>query len=155
MKVVILAGGFGTRLSEYTESIPKPMVPIGGLPIIMQMIIEAIPGHDKEIYGLSIESILTVTLLGVLLLITKEISGYIIPRAFGNLRKVSEVASDALTSSGKALGVAGGCWASLYLIEDMDWLVSLMTLIMVVALVVTAFRFVGIIHAFVLLTDDD
>ncbi len=34
MKVVILAGGFGTRLSEYTDSIPKPMVPIGGIPII-------------------------------------------------------------------------------------------------------------------------
>ena len=34
MKTVILAGGFGTRLSEYTESIPKPMVPIGGRPII-------------------------------------------------------------------------------------------------------------------------
>lgn len=121
----------------------------------MQMIIEAIPGHDKEIYGLSIESILTVTLLAILLLITKEISGYIIPRAFGNLRTVSEVASDALTSSGKALGVAAGCWASLYLIEDMDWLVSLMTLIMVVGIVVTAFRFVGVIHAFVLWTDDD
>ena len=34
MKVVILAGGFGTRLAEYTGSIPKPMVPIGGKPII-------------------------------------------------------------------------------------------------------------------------
>ena len=34
MKVVILAGGFGTRLSEYTDSIPKPMVPIAGKPII-------------------------------------------------------------------------------------------------------------------------
>ena len=34
MKVVILAGGFGTRLSEYTDSIPKPMVEIGGRPII-------------------------------------------------------------------------------------------------------------------------
>jgi len=34
MKVVILAGGFGTRLSEYTDTIPKPMVPIGGKPII-------------------------------------------------------------------------------------------------------------------------
>jgi len=34
MKVVILAGGFGTRLSEYTEAIPKPMVSIGGKPIL-------------------------------------------------------------------------------------------------------------------------
>jgi glucose-1-phosphate cytidylyltransferase len=34
MKVIILAGGFGTRLSEYTQSIPKPMVTIGGKPII-------------------------------------------------------------------------------------------------------------------------
>ena len=34
MKVVILAGGFGTRLLEETERIPKPMVEIGGKPII-------------------------------------------------------------------------------------------------------------------------
>ena len=34
MKVVLLAGGFGTRLAEYTESIPKPMVLIGGRPIL-------------------------------------------------------------------------------------------------------------------------
>lgn len=34
MKVVILAGGYGTRLSEYTETIPKPMVTIGGKPIL-------------------------------------------------------------------------------------------------------------------------
>ena len=34
MKVLILAGGFGTRLSEYTENIPKPMVKIGKKPII-------------------------------------------------------------------------------------------------------------------------
>ena len=34
MKVVILAGGLGTRLSEETEAKPKPMVEIGGMPII-------------------------------------------------------------------------------------------------------------------------
>ena len=34
MKVMILAGGFGTRLSEYTDSIPKPMIRIGGRPIL-------------------------------------------------------------------------------------------------------------------------
>ena len=34
MKVIILAGGLGTRLAEYTDAIPKPMVPIGGKPIL-------------------------------------------------------------------------------------------------------------------------
>jgi glucose-1-phosphate cytidylyltransferase len=34
MKVILLAGGFGTRLAEYTGIIPKPMVPIGGKPIL-------------------------------------------------------------------------------------------------------------------------
>jgi glucose-1-phosphate cytidylyltransferase len=34
MKVILLAGGFGTRLSEYTESLPKPMIRIGGKPIL-------------------------------------------------------------------------------------------------------------------------
>lgn len=34
MKAVILAGGFGTRLSEETNLIPKPMVEIGGQPIL-------------------------------------------------------------------------------------------------------------------------
>ena len=35
MKVVILAGGLGTRLGEYTHSIPKPMIKIGNIPIIL------------------------------------------------------------------------------------------------------------------------
>ena len=34
MKVVILAGGYGSRLSEETEIKPKPMVEIGGMPIL-------------------------------------------------------------------------------------------------------------------------
>lgn len=34
MKVVLLAGGFGTRLAEYTDLIPKPMVTIGDKPIL-------------------------------------------------------------------------------------------------------------------------
>ena len=34
MKTIILAGGFGTRLAEYTNLIPKPMVEIGGQPIL-------------------------------------------------------------------------------------------------------------------------
>ena len=34
MKVILLAGGFGTRLSEFTSTIPKPMVQIGGKPML-------------------------------------------------------------------------------------------------------------------------
>ena len=34
MKVIILAGGYGTRLAEYTDVIPKPMVRVGGKPIL-------------------------------------------------------------------------------------------------------------------------
>ncbi len=34
MQVIILAGGFGTRLSEETDLIPKPMVRIGNIPIV-------------------------------------------------------------------------------------------------------------------------
>ncbi len=38
MRVVILAGGKGSRLAEYTTSIPKPMVKIAGSPIIKRII---------------------------------------------------------------------------------------------------------------------
>mgnify|MGYP003964571861 FL=1 len=34
MKVVILAGGLGTRISEETDNLPKPMIQIGGKPIL-------------------------------------------------------------------------------------------------------------------------
>lgn len=37
MNVVILAGGLGTRLSEYTKNIPKPMILINGKPIIIRI----------------------------------------------------------------------------------------------------------------------
>ena len=38
MKVVILAGGLGTRISEYTKTIPKPMIPINNVPILVHLI---------------------------------------------------------------------------------------------------------------------
>ena len=37
MKVVILAGGFGTRISEYTKTIPKPMIKINNKPILIHI----------------------------------------------------------------------------------------------------------------------
>lgn len=37
MKVIILAGGFGTRISEESQFKPKPMVDLGGMPILMHI----------------------------------------------------------------------------------------------------------------------
>ena len=37
MKVVILAGGMGTRISEYTKSVPKPMIKVSGKPILTRI----------------------------------------------------------------------------------------------------------------------
>jgi glucose-1-phosphate cytidylyltransferase len=34
VNVILLAGGYGTRLNEYTEVIPKPMIKVGGKPIL-------------------------------------------------------------------------------------------------------------------------
>ena len=49
MKVVILAGGYGTRLSEETKLIPKPMVEIGGKPILW---------HIMKIYSTYVKQIM-------------------------------------------------------------------------------------------------
>ena len=53
MKVVILAGGFGTRISEYSEVIPKPMIPIGGKPIL-QHIMEIYAKHGYKDFVLAL-----------------------------------------------------------------------------------------------------
>ena len=50
MKVIILAGGFGTRLSEYTETLPKPMVSIGGKPILWHIMKTFTHFGHKEFY---------------------------------------------------------------------------------------------------------
>lgn len=37
MKVVLFCGGFGTRIREYSETVPKPMIPIGHHPILLHI----------------------------------------------------------------------------------------------------------------------
>ncbi len=48
MKVVILAGGMGTRISEYTKTMPKPMIKICGKPIIHRIIDHYVNFGHKE-----------------------------------------------------------------------------------------------------------
>jgi glucose-1-phosphate cytidylyltransferase len=47
MKVLLLAGGFGTRLSEETDIRPKPMAEIGGKPILWH-IMKGYAHYDTE-----------------------------------------------------------------------------------------------------------
>ena len=48
MKVIILAGGLGTRLSEFTKKVPKPMVKINNKPILIHIMNHYIKFGFKE-----------------------------------------------------------------------------------------------------------
>jgi len=50
MKVIILAGGFGTRLSEYTKTIPKPMIKVAGKPILLHIMSHYAKYGFKDFY---------------------------------------------------------------------------------------------------------
>ena len=50
MKVVILAGGFGSRISEYTKTIPKPMIEINKKPILIHIMEHYAKFGFKEFY---------------------------------------------------------------------------------------------------------
>ena len=50
MKVVILAGGFGSRISEYTKTIPKPMIVINKKPILVHIMEHYAKFGFKEFY---------------------------------------------------------------------------------------------------------
>ena len=50
MKVIILAGGKGTRISEYTKTIPKPMIQIGNRPILIHIIKHYLKYGNKDFY---------------------------------------------------------------------------------------------------------
>ena len=59
MKVVILCGGLGSRLSEETKKIPKPMVSIGNIPILIHIMnIYSKYGDIKSLKGKNLNEIL-------------------------------------------------------------------------------------------------
>lgn len=69
MEVVILAGGFGTRLAELTRTIPKPMVKVAGSPIIIHIMRHYMKYGFKKFY------------------IAIGYKGYVIKKYFKNYRK--------------------------------------------------------------------
>lgn len=53
MKTVILAGGLGTRISEETENRPKPMVEVGGKPLLWHLLnLYSAAGFDEFVFAL-------------------------------------------------------------------------------------------------------
>jgi glucose-1-phosphate cytidylyltransferase len=50
MKVILLAGGFGTRLAEYTDIVPKPLVRIGNKPILWHIMNYYAKFNHKDFY---------------------------------------------------------------------------------------------------------
>jgi len=86
MKAVILAGGFGTRLSEATNLIPKPMVEIGGKPILWHIM------KTYSYYGINN------------FIICCGYKGYVIKEYFANyFRHNSDIAVDLAENSMKIL----------------------------------------------------
>ena len=49
MRAVVLVGGFGTRLRPLTASIPKPMLPVGHVPIIERLVVNLARGGVTEV----------------------------------------------------------------------------------------------------------
>lgn len=49
MRAVVLVGGFGTRLRPLTSSVPKPMLPVGHLPIIERLVANLARGGVVEV----------------------------------------------------------------------------------------------------------
>lgn len=50
MKIIILAGGKGTRISEYTKTIPKPMIKINNTPILIHILKHYVKFGFKDFY---------------------------------------------------------------------------------------------------------
>ena len=105
MKVVILAGGFGTRLSEYTDTIPKPMVPIGNMPIIEHVMeIYASYGHKEFFIALANNSGLTLHI--------KKLNGtnshHIVEACFKAFARALRMSTELDTRRGKAIPSSKG-----------------------------------------------
>jgi len=59
MKVVLFCGGFGTRLREYSETTPKPLVPVGDRPILWNLMrYYAHYGHNEFILCLGYKGLM-------------------------------------------------------------------------------------------------
>lgn len=100
MKVVILAGGFGTRLAEETDAVPKPMVEIGGYPIMWHIM------RHYDSYGFRE------------FVVTAGYKGHLIKRFLLDYRFASHSLRLELQSGDVTLGGSNGA--------ELDWVVDVL-----------------------------
>ena len=62
MKVVLLAGGFGSRISEESQFKPKPMIEIGGMPIMVIQSLSSALATSRSISKSGLPTISCITL---------------------------------------------------------------------------------------------
>jgi D-glycero-D-manno-heptose 1,7-bisphosphate phosphatase len=104
MKTVIMAGGKGTRIASIAADLPKPMIPIGGMPVL-----------ERQIVNLAKSN------LGDILIITGHL-GDAIREYFGNGRKFD--AHIEYYHEDKPLGTAGGLFKCLENLSDSFLLIN-------------------------------
>ena len=95
MKIVILAGGHGSRLAENSKSIPKPMVKIGGKPILMH-IIERYEkfGFNEFVIALGYKSNFIINYFTKIALIKKKEKSYV--SILININKTKKIKLDLI-----------------------------------------------------------
>ncbi len=133
----------------------------------MKDFVSLFPNHEKMVLGFNYGTLLTLISMAIAVVIIRYLACKILPKVFQKVSEHSQKASDALTGSGKALGVAIGSGLILMLLGDLDHssvvmpeflestLPGLLQLIMVVSIVICAFRFVGVVNSIVVWMDDD
>ena len=83
----------------------------------MKDFVSLFPNHEKMVLGFNYGTLLTLISMAIAVVIIRFLACKILPKVFKKVSEHSQKASDALTGSGKALGVAIGSGLILSLIH--------------------------------------
>ncbi|DAC16065.1 MAG TPA: mechanosensitive ion channel family protein [Candidatus Poseidoniales archaeon] len=136
----------------------------------MNGIIQFVPNWEREILGFNYGTLWFLFILLLIIMVSRSLVSTIIPKFFKKLIQKSHLVKEILESSGKALGLALGCGISLSMIDDayyfssssivmpealISWIPSILQLLLVVTLVVSGYRMIGLVNALYASFDKD